>query len=114
MRISDWSSDVCSSDLSCKPSGSSPGAISVIVVGLHLRHPGLRRDDGESQNRSAFAWRTPGSATIFFSSSLPIGESTDSRSTDRTRVVRGKRVSGRVVLGGRRSIKKKQQTSRKI
>src|SRR3546814_19105207 len=44
MRISDWSSDVCSSDLS-SAAGASIARASRCRASFSDRHPGLRRDD---------------------------------------------------------------------
>src|SRR3546814_16275552 len=79
MRISDWSSDVCSSDLRSGHRGwqRQPEGIS-IALGISPRARRSRRSDG--------------SAT---------------RVLDRKRVVWGKSVPVRVDLGGRRILKKK-------
>src|SRR3546814_14361213 len=68
MRISDWSSDVCSSDL------ATPGPVS----SLHRRRCHRPASDGQRADACA----------------------------DRKSVVKGKSVSVRVDLGGRRIIKK--------
>src|SRR3546814_20616906 len=81
MRISDWSSDVCSSDL------SEDGP-------LHRRTD--REDDARREGR----------ATQPPHQRLGIDRPDDAR-RDRKSVVEGKSVSVRVDLGGRRSIKKK-------
>src|SRR3546814_12413575 len=81
MRISDWSSDVCSSDLgvACRGTGGAP----------------LRSRRGSGAARGAGGGGTRDRV------GLEIG-------TDRKSGVEGKRVSGRVGLGGRRIIKKKK------
>src|SRR3546814_14360932 len=79
MRISDWSSDVCSSD-------------------LHGRRPHRRCDGGQGRARDrraatqAIWWRGAGQVSDL----------------DRKSVVKGKSVSVRVDLGGRRILKKKK------
>src|SRR3546814_17374229 len=70
MRISDWSSDVCSSDLEHRPAERPADA------GDAADHPSLFADDGGG-------------------------------GPDRKSVVKGKSVSVRVDLGGRRVIKNK-------
>src|SRR3546814_19062823 len=88
MRISDWSSDVCSSDLSPQP---------------------------KSQNESN---DTPPPADISWKGETPrpwpTGRAAADRALDaldRQSVVQGTRVSVRVDPGGRRTIKNKKQTT---
>src|SRR3546814_12365773 len=81
MRISDWSSDVCSSDLP--------------------PHPGFHRR-GPCRGRSGWTRPPPPSSRC----SLPARYCR----TDRKSVVLGKSVSVRVDLGGRRIIQKKKKT----
>src|SRR3546814_16443467 len=82
MRISDWSSDVCSSDLSA----------------VELLRQGLGRVDVGRVERHEDAFRSFGHGTIHKSVTK----------TDRKSVVLGKSVSVRVDLGGSRIIKKKK------
>src|SRR3546814_18845795 len=86
MRISDWSSDVCSSDLGQIRAGqrSVPGSRVQRLISL------TSRSVNEPDPRRLSAACT---------------------AQDRKSVVQGKRGSVRVDLGGRRSIKKKNQTS---
>src|SRR3546814_11476058 len=97
MRSSDWSSDVCSSDLAARQIGRSrAGGQSAGVKGA--LSPSLAGARGGSTKRPAqcrqfFALTQKGSLR-----SLP--------TPDRKSVVSGKRVSVRVDLGGRRIIKK--------
>src|SRR3546814_7266263 len=85
MRISDWSSDVCSSDLS--PPDTSTGRCRTIRAPWHhahdapARHAADRPSHRQTHRRAAAA--TP---------------------VERKSVVEGKSVSVRVDLGGRRSI----------
>src|SRR3546814_17891302 len=99
MRISDWSSDVCSSDL------NQDGHQSAIYRGSReTRSPagraGVLGESADQARFGRFALRKPavGSAVQRFPSST---------STDRKSVVKGKSVSSRVDLGGRRIIIKK-------
>src|SRR3546814_1433372 len=88
MRISDWSSDVCSSDLAARISRSQPS--------FQARTSASMRDV-RSRRRGA-----PPTA--------PMTARWNPRSrSDRKSVVEGKSVSVRVDLGGRRIIKKKKQ-----
>src|SRR3546814_14533275 len=102
MRISDWSSDVCSSDLRgvrqlpCSaiplhtggPSGSDPIANAALCGG----EPDLRENGGHPRSRQP----SPLVCQPFYN-------------PDRKSVVSGKSVSVRVDLGGRRFIKKQNQ-----
>src|SRR3546814_11633086 len=85
MRISDWSSDVCSSDL--RPAEARQQHMALNHVDLCFPHhlTGQRREDQARRDCVA----------------------TDIVTADRKSVVEGKSVSVRVVLGGRRIIKKK-------
>src|SRR3546814_13996515 len=83
MRISDWSSDVCSSDLKTR----------CIVLMISPRMPRSRSE--RSASRTTI--HSPGPAGV----ARPI--------LDRKSVVSGKSVSVRVDLGGRRIIKKKKK-----
>src|SRR3546814_13889841 len=88
MRISDWSSDVCSSD--------QPNVWSVEDVMSRAARPGKRvllLDDTGT-------WRGVGTAWHL---------AEQGHEVDRKCVVEGKSVSVRVDLGGRRFIKKKTQ-----
>src|SRR3546814_8030240 len=82
MRISDWSSDVCSSDLAFQRIGKRPVLFGQIAVEMRGAEDILR-------SRFAACGRM-----------LDIGQ-------DRKSVVSGKRVSVSVDLGGRRILKKK-------
>src|SRR3546814_11773251 len=102
MRISDWSSDVCSSDLSAR--GEIPGQYDVTiedrahVVGHRLVHViAFDQHAVDARDRTATA-QSPAALQQF----RQLAE----HGRDRKSVVKGKRVSVRVGLGGRRSIKK--------
>src|SRR3546814_14323184 len=104
MRISDWSSDVCSSDLLVIPSFGQDHAV------------------GDNLDLAAIVGRedAPSLAILHVSvdhggrdASVPkcisnVNGMSDSR-TDRKSVVKGKSGSVRVDLGGRRIIKKKKK-----
>src|SRR3546814_15883685 len=78
MRISDWSSDVCSSDL---------GQQGIVDGSAHFRRQGVER----------LGPVEPDAADAIFD---------EGQNLDRKSVVSGKSVSVRVDLGGRRIIKK--------
>src|SRR3546814_14001609 len=93
MRISDWSSDVCSSDLLGK---------SDVVTGSGIFGPGIAEADNETQ--------------VCHRGQMPTAPANGRRSSggllllgDRKSVVSGKSVSLRVDPGVRRSIKKKKK-----
>src|SRR3546814_19886618 len=93
MRISDWSSDVCSSDLRnrCRRSPARSGAATEIRPDLQSRLCGLALAlSGESRTH-------------------PAHQRDRHQAADRKSVVSGKSVSVRVDLGGRRIIKKKKK-----
>src|SRR3546814_19239758 len=106
MRISDWSSDVCSSDLAGGRSRSGPGRRRCPGRGRRRdRRPGPcgRRADrvGEAGGtRRSPDGRRRGGANGGVAADRQGGG-------DRTSAVSGKRVKVRVVIGGRRVIKKK-------
>src|SRR3546814_19687183 len=93
MRISDWSSDVCSSDLRTLVNSTSTGLSKVNFPGNDdSERPGW---DGEIEADEATPWVPKGRSGWEFGVNH-----------DRKSVVSGKRVSVRVDLGGRRIIKK--------
>src|SRR3546814_14942228 len=98
MRISDWSSDVCSSDL---PAGAG---------GAGLRdHGGVERIDP----RRALLGRSPGPGGQVCSPHRGADRGAGGAPVDQDRksVVSGKSVSVRVDLGGRRIITKNTNTA---
>src|SRR3546814_17757447 len=107
MRISDWSSDVCSSDLNFKSLAiDQDGFVSVTFDNGNVKKfyqiPMVKfRDPTELDrvNGNAFV-ETPGSGAAVL---------VQSGSRDRKSVVSGKSVSVRVDLGGRRISKKKNK-----
>src|SRR3546814_20243750 len=102
MRISDWSSDVCSSDL-----------IGKLQMRRHIRHrpsQGVAIDPAAAQAGTMRAYHIQ-MRVIANMQHLP-GRQLQTRTggmedADRKSVVWGKSVSVRVDLGGRRSMKKK-------
>src|SRR3546814_17579877 len=111
MRISDWSSDVCSSDLvavrGAGPGRSRPGADRLARRGPGLgSHPGARRRAGHGATAHGIAGvRGPTGGR-----DRAARRRRGAGSRDRKSVVEGKRVAVRVDLGGRRSLKKKKKT----
>src|SRR3546814_15261956 len=105
MRISDWSSDVCSSDLIrlqvAVLVGRDPGDVELDPAALW--QGGVLRDG----QRAALRLH-PGRAHLRRQGAGPEGDIAE-HARDRKSVVEGKSVSVRVVLGGRRNIKKKTQ-----
>src|SRR3546814_17642064 len=99
MRISDWSSDVCSSDLIGL---EKDGDVVIRVLPSVAPRPRAEQD----KSLKALAVKMPhrllqaGQYTI-------VHELSPCKPTDRKSVVEGKSVSVRVGLGGRRFIKKK-------
>src|SRR3546814_20870598 len=97
MRISDWSSDVCSSDLHWAPTTTTL-LISTVLHG--------KRKSGIQTGRTAVpsqTWLQPAAFAAFFRS-----PASGLSAADRKSVVSGKSVSVRVDIGGRRIIKKKK------
>src|SRR3546814_11482200 len=112
MRISDWSSDVCSSDLPL--SAASRSAVANVIRPKALAPnwkrliERLRQTDRCSGRRTASEWLpdlSKARPTTIPRQSSP-GHLT-SGPRNRTRVVEGKRVSVSVYLGGHRIIKQK-------
>src|SRR3546814_13920634 len=111
MRISDWSSDVCSSDLGqaigqfllnaggVRP--SLPFIIASILISLAAIPVALTRIDAPTPSGHA----PLGLRSLYAVSPLGI---------DRKRVVSGKSVSGRVYLGGRRILNKNKINNNKL
>src|SRR3546814_11497742 len=95
MRISDWSSDVCSSDLGGRAGGG-------VRCGAGGR--GGRRAEGVGDGVAA-----PGRAPGGGGGAAAARRGEGGRPGDRTSVVEGKSVSVRVDLGGRRCLKKPRQ-----
>src|SRR3546814_18706540 len=95
MRISDWSSDVCSSDLSDCPAQAADRAHAAARCAMPRRYPPaarVRRRRAARAGEASCAKAPPSRHPSF--------------RQDRKRVVKGKSVSVRVDLGGSRIIKK--------
>src|SRR3546814_16123389 len=109
MRISDWSSDVCSSDLA---SGRSSGGRAGIEPG-----PRERRLRAGARGRPTSCWSVTRCAWCGgFSRAAKPGKTSpaaQSEGRDRKSVGEGKSVAGRVDLGGCRFLKKKNKKKRK-
>src|SRR3546814_16839831 len=110
MRISDWSSDVCSSDLATE----SHGVLRFDEELDRSRGPVQRKFDERAQLEQ-------GRRLLFGSIVEPgqlvechLADHSDAGGRDRKHVVSGKSVSVRVDFGGRRIIKKKNQAKKKI
>src|SRR3546814_16435595 len=121
MRISDWSSDVCFSDLSCG-GGGSPPSTSTASASPRASPAELRIQCGkrpwrriEATGRPVSMIRKRGSEDACMASIIPVGAARvaggvdPARYTgDRKSVVEGQSVSVRVDHGGRRIIKNKK------
>src|SRR3546814_11319663 len=101
MRISDWSSDVCSSDLApviAPQPADGAGLFAQLAFG-HRDHRHLR-NGGMAQQRRLHLGRVDVESAA-----------NDLVLEDRKSVVSGKGVSVRVALGGRRSFKQRKKGS---
>src|SRR3546814_16727658 len=128
MRISDWSSDVCSSDLAYN--NLVPRAFN----GQHLKLPGASTTIRMRDHQKRVVWRIIASGSTYVAHSVGAGKTFSLCAAvmeqrrlglvnkpmitvpnhclaqiDRKSVVEGKRVSVRVDLGGRVTIKKKKK-----
>src|SRR3546814_18958742 len=92
MRISDWSSDVCSSDLIVGPSA---GTREQVLLNFYVAGP--------------FAWSGGETGHVGNEAAIVAQEQCRSQA-DRTSVVQGKSVYVRVALGGRRIVNRKHHT----
>src|SRR3546814_14877642 len=113
MRISDWSSDVCSSDLAGLTAGRARLSVMVLEVALIDVLPG-------HEDKFAAAYAQAQAQGILTADEgcrsvrMNRGIETPTRFVllDRKSVVEGKSVSVGVDLGGRRIIKKKKNNKR--
>src|SRR3546814_14216412 len=110
MRISDWSSDVCSSDLlrqSFEDAKASTGAEEIESA----------FDEARRDARSIGAEPDSGSRTVDAGTAPQLRDAPvaapESYEEDRKSVVSGKGVSVRLDLGGRRLLQKKQKNNTK-
>src|SRR3546814_16830697 len=102
MRISDWSSDVCSSDLPCRcHAAPARGHGAARAHPKAVRPTDRQEPGGQSQDR-----RHEGRAGGCAVAGLP-GSGIPRRIADRTSVGSGTWVSVRVYIGGSRLINKK-------
>src|SRR3546814_11816256 len=103
MRISDWSSDVCSSDLERHAvADEAEIARPELRVAFQERHveqqrPGQQKAEHHGQRACGSREPAPSTRNIV-------------RRQDRKSAVKGKSVSVRVVVGGRRILNKKNTT----
>src|SRR3546814_14774304 len=112
MRISDWSSDVCSSDLAVANESRQAKAMSGTVRALVANMvTGVSKGFERKLNLVGVGFRAQVQGDAL---KLQLGFSHDivhsMPAGDRKSVVSGKSVSVRVDLGGRRIIKKKKNT----
>src|SRR3546814_17711527 len=135
MRISDWSSDVCSSDLGIIPLQflkavlPEPASLGETTRGkTNIGDIATGQKDGQQKTFYIYnvcdhedAYAETGNQAVSYTTGVPamIGAAMILTGAwegkgvfkDRKRVVQGKRVSVRVDIGGRRSIKKKKRTT---
>src|SRR3546814_20495595 len=111
MRISDWSSDVCSSDLGETVKHQNGGYID-------LTYTGAARSGADAFEEAGITPRDIQYASIYDSFTITVlmlledlgfCKKGEGGRLDRKSVVSGKRVSVRVDRGGRRIIKKKRR-----
>src|SRR3546814_18481384 len=98
MRISDWSSDVCSSDLGGLPEGAA-----------ELRHAERNSAAAARACRAADRECQGGRSRSRCAGNGGYRQCRRQADADRQSVVEGKSVSVRVDLGGRRILKKKKK-----
>src|SRR3546814_14490163 len=107
MRISDWSSDVCSSDLSDHSSHFCFEQHTALHSGLFLPTGQYRnRVNAHRSSPIRCSTRLMKSASCLRAACRQVFAQSQARIGDRKSVVEGKSVSVRVDLGGRRIIKK--------
>src|SRR3546814_14145009 len=113
MRISDWSSDVCSSDLVASGASFTVGAArQACRAGVPRGRQGAAVDARQGGHVRLSHRRTRRREDDRYRVHLPVGHQI--QPGDRKSVVSGKSVSVRVDLGGRRIIKKKKKTKNTI
>src|SRR3546814_15641601 len=104
MRISDWSSDVCSSDLAGEGGREQMAVAPGLFADLYPRRAHRRRRESRRRGRRGEG-RAGGSARPLLEPRARRRRSRQARKS----VGHGKRVSVRLGLGGRRIIKKKSK-----
>src|SRR3546814_14444029 len=105
MRISDWSSDVCSSDLQCP----APGAFEILERRTHAAAPQAAGLDLGGRDQCPQSGETIRRDQPMADQFTERGFDLAAHPIDRKSVGSGKSVSVPVDLGGRRSIKKKKR-----
>src|SRR3546814_20814479 len=109
MRISDWSSDVCSSDLAAPyPASEFPDPLSWLIDEERRAAFDDSTELYESVYRLTLLFLPPEEARA--SAGALLFESHEPRGVDRKSVVSGKRVSVRVDPRGRRNLTKQHST----
>src|SRR3546814_12453940 len=112
MRISDWSSDVCSSDLQLAAefqsqnnpaNAANMGAVTTQTEQQRLLNETYK--SSVSQREAAVAIMRLETSEVYLNASAT--DQTALRQRERKSVVEGERVSVRVGIGGRRTLKKK-------
>src|SRR3546814_21109717 len=109
MRISDWSSDVCSSDLLHDGAIGETALRQMRGTGAHVRQPApdLRIDRGSCGRRVG-----QGEGGKIRDRPADLQQLARKAKQDRKSVVQGKSGSERVDIGGRRIIKKKTKETK--
>src|SRR3546814_15284320 len=110
MRISDWSSDVCSSDLTDNAPENHPPRRALRIS--HRRIRILQQRIGEHEKREAEAPQCGDRSGALQTRIRETERCENAGEGDRKSVVEGKSVSVRVDLGGRRIIKKQRRNAR--
>src|SRR3546814_12169501 len=109
MRISDWSSDVCSSDLPISSTSVNWWPSTVIprpMARCRRRHGSAGSLSCGPKIHRASPWGRPVERTVKLACRRRLP-----RGWDRKSVVEGKEVAGRVTRGGRRNNEKTKQVS---
>src|SRR3546814_14569780 len=108
MRISDWSSDVCSSDLGLREGPRSGGLAGIDAARAFDRRPAAAARHLQARQQESAHLSDPrgagGTALSGAAHRCP-----GALAPDRKSVVQGKSVSVRVDLGGRRTNKKQKE-----
>src|SRR3546814_18612520 len=112
MRMSDWSSDVCSSDLGGRL--VLVRVLRIVKAGLCPIRPAAAMPAGPHPGTSQAAWKVRAAARkamIFWADFSPGASSTPD---DRRSVVAGRSGAVGVAFGGQRVIKQKQNTTQDV
>src|SRR3546814_12473125 len=113
LRIGDWSSDVCSSDLSC--GGAIPSSEIVPAFAHQVDDDVLERRRALVPGlRAGLAQRSDGALKRRRIIAAHMHRSAEGRHNARKRVAKGKSVSVRGGLGGRRIINKKKKNHKSL